>query len=307
MDFYQELLLTALISILIAFLIGKIAAVGEESDDVDRTEVAADLKLRPIKEEEGEEERGDSGGIEVKEGRSREEKESGVDEAGVGEVLMKETSEEVEIERIDEEEEEEEEVVEEGGSLLHGEDEWEGIERSEVEELFDVAVKYVGSEGGAAAVAKLSNELQMQLYGLHKAATEGPCYDPHPMALKLSTRAKWHAWQRLGNISPEVAMEQYVALLSQNIPGWMIEKSKAELKQSDGDDSPLTEVSQRETSDSSLLLHHPSTVERLSEDTSHTDVNDETTGQKLSKEGVTKTFLFNLLSPARMTFLTFFL
>lgn len=33
-----------------------------------------------------------------------------------------------------------------------------------------------------------------------------------------------HAWQRLGNMNPEVAMEQYVCLLTENIPGWMAER-----------------------------------------------------------------------------------
>ncbi|XVE92422.1 hypothetical protein REPUB_Repub01dG0095700 [Reevesia pubescens] len=30
-----------------------------------------------------------------------------------------------------------------------------------------------------------------------------------------------NAWQRLGNMNPEAAMEQYVALLSDKVPGWM--------------------------------------------------------------------------------------
>ncbi|RVX23352.1 hypothetical protein CK203_000823 [Vitis vinifera] len=32
-----------------------------------------------------------------------------------------------------------------------------------------------------------------------------------------------NAWQRLGNMSPEAAMEQYVALLSRDIPGWSVD------------------------------------------------------------------------------------
>lgn len=34
-----------------------------------------------------------------------------------------------------------------------------------------------------------------------------------------------NAWQSLGNMSPDAAMEQYVALLSDKVPGWMEDHS----------------------------------------------------------------------------------
>lgn len=34
-----------------------------------------------------------------------------------------------------------------------------------------------------------------------------------------------NSWQRLGNMNPDAAMEQYVALVSDKIPGWMEENS----------------------------------------------------------------------------------
>ncbi|RZB68151.1 Acyl-CoA-binding domain-containing protein 3 isoform A [Glycine soja] len=102
-------------------------------------------------------------------------------------------------------------------------DDWEGIERSELEKEFMAATKFVSGEenrlGGAGS------NLRMELYGLHKVATEGPCREPQPMALKLAARAKWNAWQKLGNMNPEVAMEQYVSLLSDKFPGWMKDTS----------------------------------------------------------------------------------
>ncbi|GMN34419.1 hypothetical protein TIFTF001_004671 [Ficus carica] len=30
-----------------------------------------------------------------------------------------------------------------------------------------------------------------------------------------------NAWQQLGEMTPEMAMEQYILLLSENVPGWM--------------------------------------------------------------------------------------
>ncbi|KAK9097214.1 hypothetical protein Sjap_022711 [Stephania japonica] len=41
----------------------------------------------------------------------------------------------------------------------------------------------------------------------------------------VAARAKWNAWQKLGNMSPEVAMEQYISILSEGIPEWEGEKS----------------------------------------------------------------------------------
>ena len=79
-----------------------------------------------------------------------------------------------------------------GQSLLSGEDEWEGIERTELQKWFHEAAAYVCGEGGEFALSSLSDDEQMQLYGLHKVATEGPCYDPQPMVLKVSARAKWY-------------------------------------------------------------------------------------------------------------------
>ncbi|GLT93565.1 hypothetical protein SLE2022_113540 [Rubroshorea leprosula] len=111
----------------------------------------------------------------------------------------------------------------------HGDDDdWEGIERTELEKVFAVAAKYVEGKGELEGIG---NDVQMEMYGLHKVATEGPCREPQPMALKVNARAKWNAWQRLGNMSPEVAMEQYVALLSDRVPGWMKDNSTGENKQ----------------------------------------------------------------------------
>ncbi|CAK9186282.1 unnamed protein product [Ilex paraguariensis] len=100
-------------------------------------------------------------------------------------------------------------------------DDWEGIERSELEKRFGTAVVFVGSKSNAARVLGLGSDVNLRLYGLHKIAIEGPCLMPQPMALQVSARAKWHAWQRLENMSRDVAMEQYIALLSRSIPGWM--------------------------------------------------------------------------------------
>ncbi|XP_057973957.1 acyl-CoA-binding domain-containing protein 3 isoform X2 [Malania oleifera] len=86
------------------------------------------------------------------------------------------------------------EVVKDGkdqGSGGEDEDEWEGIEKSELEKVFAAATKFVGVGGEEDRLANVSGDVQMQLYGLHKVAMEGPCYESQPMALKVSARAKW--------------------------------------------------------------------------------------------------------------------
>ncbi|XP_024182630.1 uncharacterized protein LOC112187898 isoform X2 [Rosa chinensis] len=98
---------------------------------------------------------------------------------------------------------------------------WEAIERTELERLFGAAVVFVGSKSNADRVSSLGSDVKMRLDGLHKIATRGPCLERQPMAFKVSARAKWNAWQQLGNMSAEVAMEQYITLLSESVPGWM--------------------------------------------------------------------------------------
>ncbi|XP_057721856.1 acyl-CoA-binding domain-containing protein 3-like isoform X2 [Arachis stenosperma] len=66
-------------------------------------------------------------------------------------------------------------------------DGWEGIERSELEKEFISASEFVVGGGGNG----LGSDVLMELYGLHKVATEGPCHEPQPMPLKLNARAKW--------------------------------------------------------------------------------------------------------------------
>ncbi|KAH6785110.1 hypothetical protein C2S51_037565 [Perilla frutescens var. frutescens] len=107
-------------------------------------------------------------------------------------------------------------------------DDWEGIERSELEKVFAEAVNYVeygGKDKEDDRLGKLGSDVQMQLYGLHKVAVEGPCREPQPMALMVSARAKWNSWQKLGSMSREVAMQQYIEVLSKNIPERMHEHS----------------------------------------------------------------------------------
>ncbi|KAL5071822.1 hypothetical protein RYX36_022709 [Vicia faba] len=151
----------------------------------------------------------------------------------------------------------EETIGDDSGEKKEGEEEeddedweWEGIERSEVEKTFMSATNFVAEKG---YIGKCDDDLEMELYGLGRVAMEGPCREPQPMPLKLSARAKWNAWQKLGNMSPEIAMEQYISLLSDKFPGWMKSTSTG---MSEGEPSG-SEVSESAARDSSSALSHP--------------------------------------------------
>lgn len=58
------------------------------------------------------------------------------------------------------------------------------------------------------------NEVKLKLYALYKQATEGPCSIPKPGVFDLVNKAKWDAWNVLGNLPKETARQNYVDLVS---------------------------------------------------------------------------------------------
>ncbi|XP_059304550.1 acyl-CoA-binding domain-containing protein 1-like [Lycium ferocissimum] len=99
-------------------------------------------------------------------------------------------------------------------------DDWEGVESTELDEAFSAATAFVAATA-ADRSHKVSNEVQLQLYGLYKIATEGPCTASQPSALKMTARAKWNAWQKLGTMPPEEAMEKYLDIVTELYPSWL--------------------------------------------------------------------------------------
>ncbi|KAK1296040.1 Acyl-CoA-binding domain-containing protein 1 [Acorus calamus] len=213
MELFQELLITAGLSLLVAIAIAKLLALvsnGENPLDptVLRTDRDASAPDRSGSEEDrrfGDERTEETEFVEEEHveqrlGTVKEEKEAEESFMGSSEVMIsgrddvregldEERGTDVEVNEKVGEETEMEENVEKG--MFDGEDEWEGIERSELEERFRVAAAFVGAAENEALVSGLGNDLQMQLYGLHKVATEGTCYETQPLALKVAARAKW--------------------------------------------------------------------------------------------------------------------
>ncbi|OVA17077.1 Acyl-CoA-binding protein [Macleaya cordata] len=233
----------------------------EEEEEAEKEVKNVDLEEKSVKESCCKEEE------EMKVGKSHEdcgleenlvvEKPEKVEDHEIGQELVKEEQIVPKDEQIGVGENENNQETEIGveksrtDCLFSDEEDWEGIERSDIENIFGAASTFVSSGDNNELLSKLGSDVQMQLYGLHKVATEGPCYEPQPLALMVSSRAKWHAWQRLGNMSPEVAMEQYTALLSESVPGWMERNPEDK-----SNDSPQADISGMKDHKLSSFLHH---------------------------------------------------
>jgi acyl-CoA-binding protein len=50
----------------------------------------------------------------------------------------------------------------------------------------------------------------LRFYSYFKQATEGPCVVSRPPFWEVVKKMKWEAWNRLGNMSREEAMNNYV-------------------------------------------------------------------------------------------------
>lgn len=79
----------------------------------------------------------------------------------------------------------------EPGMASDSDDDWEGVESTELDEAFSAATAFVAAAAADRLSQKVSSDLQLQLYGLYKIATEGPCSVPQPSAFKMTARAKW--------------------------------------------------------------------------------------------------------------------
>ncbi|CAI5994742.1 unnamed protein product [Closterium sp. NIES-64] len=96
-------------------------------------------------------------------------------------------------------------------------DDWEGIEASEAEDRFSAAAALVTTMA-ATGNLRIGEGLQLLLYGLYKQASDGPCDTKQPAVYSFKARAKWDAWKKLGSMSQDEAMAQYVGLVEQMIP-----------------------------------------------------------------------------------------
>lgn len=58
------------------------------------------------------------------------------------------------------------------------------------------------------------NDTLLTLYSLYKQSTVGKCNTSKPWAFQLEAKAKWEAWNGLGNLSKTDAKTKYVKLVN---------------------------------------------------------------------------------------------
>ncbi|XP_015190369.1 PREDICTED: acyl-CoA-binding domain-containing protein 6 [Polistes dominula] len=83
------------------------------------------------------------------------------------------------------------------------------------EKKFDKAAKYVQT-----IASELDSEQLLNLYSLYKQATIGPCNIPKPNWYQMQAKQKWVAWNSLGEMDQETAMNNYVCALAKINPSW---------------------------------------------------------------------------------------
>lgn len=71
-----------------------------------------------------------------------------------------------------------------------------------------------------AGQKELSNNQKLQFYALFKQSTEGENKTKQPSRLKVVERMKWDAWSKLGKMSKQKAMEEYIEKLTKMMPNW---------------------------------------------------------------------------------------
>ncbi|ESO87680.1 hypothetical protein LOTGIDRAFT_234927 [Lottia gigantea] len=74
---------------------------------------------------------------------------------------------------------------------------------------FDAAVKVIRGLPKNGTFQP-SHELMLKFYGFYKQSTEGPCTQSKPGFWDVVNKAKWEAWNKLGDMPKEEAMLSYV-------------------------------------------------------------------------------------------------
>lgn len=85
----------------------------------------------------------------------------------------------------------------------------------EIENKFNRAAKFLQSN-----VDKIDQSLLLECYGLYKQATVGKCNTKKPGIFNLQQKSKWNAWNNLGEMEKQIAMESYIEKIDKFNPEW---------------------------------------------------------------------------------------
>jgi len=92
---------------------------------------------------------------------------------------------------------------------------------SKINDRFNKAKLFI--KFGEKTAKSDENSIKLKLYSHFKCATVGPCSiygGTQPWVVQLEARAKWDAWNELGEISQDVAKTQYCEILNEINPEW---------------------------------------------------------------------------------------
>ncbi|KAF5273684.1 hypothetical protein FQA39_LY07374 [Lamprigera yunnana] len=82
---------------------------------------------------------------------------------------------------------------------------------TEADELSEEFLK--AAEHLKGLVSQLNEQILLNLYSYYKQGTEGPCNIPRPSWYNIKSKAKWDAWEKLGNMDPKDAKRSYIQLI----------------------------------------------------------------------------------------------
>ena len=89
------------------------------------------------------------------------------------------------------------------------------LDTNDTETTFNKACDYLQH-----LVNQLDANALLEFYGLYKQATVGPCNTSKPGIFSVNARAKWNAWNDLGSLNKECAMQKYIEKLNEIEPDW---------------------------------------------------------------------------------------
>merc|ERR1712150_461098 len=96
------------------------------------------------------------------------------------------------------------------------------------QEKFDLAVKIVQSLPKDGPIVP-DDSLKLKCYGYFKQAKIGKCNTAQPWMVQVTERAKWDAWNALGDMSGEEAKLRYAQEFYQSLDGKSRDGASAEL------------------------------------------------------------------------------
>ncbi|MDR0226864.1 MAG: acyl-CoA-binding protein [Burkholderiaceae bacterium] len=79
---------------------------------------------------------------------------------------------------------------------------------SDLNAAFEAAVK-----NSTSISERPDNATLLRIYALYKQATEGDNEAKKPSFTDMVGRAKWDAWEKLKDTTPDEAKQQYIALI----------------------------------------------------------------------------------------------